>query len=106
MKTRYTWIALIIGVVYAIASIIVFFINNDLLLAGELGNPITILMYPALFLGVLPSYWIISSFDCHYPKDCLGATAFATPFLTIISFLIIGLLVDFILHKFYRKSNK
>ncbi|MBI2653751.1 hypothetical protein HYX02_02965 [Candidatus Woesearchaeota archaeon] len=83
MKFKYTLIAFITGFIYAIASVIVFFTNPDLLLAGQLKNPITIIMYPVLFLGVMPSYEVISSFGC-YQKDCLGATAFATPFATII----------------------
>ena len=62
-------------------------------------------MYPVLFLGVMPQYWVISSFGC-YQKDCLGATAFATPFITIIAFTIIGLMADFIIFKFHKKSNQ
>lgn len=104
MKFKYTLIGFIFGLGYAIASVIIFFTKPNLLLAGTLSNPITILMYPALFLGVLPSWWIISSFGC-YQKDCLGATAFASPFIMIILFSIIGLILDLLVSKF-RKSTK
>lgn len=104
MRFKYTLVGFIIGVSYAITSVIIFFTEPDLLLAGTLNNTITIIMYPTLFLGVLPSWWIISFFGC-YQRDCLGATAFATPFITILSFSIIGLIIDLAISKF-RKSAK
>ena len=102
MKIKFTFIALVIGVVYAIASVVTFFTNPNLLLSAELTNPFTIIMYPALFLGVLPSWLIFGSFDCPQ-MNCLVATAYATPFMTIILFSIIGFLIDLVFNKFFRK---